>query len=46
MSQEFDWVTCGSTLKIAHMETAGRLHSHEVKYGTWLTPCLGNYVAW
>ena len=31
---EFNYVTCGSSLKLAHVRTGARLHSHEVKYGS------------
>eukprot|EP00040_Diaphanoeca_grandis_P002645 m.22334 g.22334 ORF g.22334 m.22334 type:complete len:228 (+) comp13775_c1_seq1:17-700(+) len=30
----FNYVTCGSSLKLAHVKTGARLHSHEVKYGS------------
>eukprot|EP00041_Stephanoeca_diplocostata_P002939 m.30757 g.30757 ORF g.30757 m.30757 type:complete len:110 (-) comp13899_c0_seq4:678-1007(-) len=33
-SPEFNYVTCGSSLKLAHVRTGARLHSHEVKYGS------------
>eukprot|EP00038_Savillea_parva_P004545 m.139402 g.139402 ORF g.139402 m.139402 type:complete len:231 (+) comp11500_c0_seq1:91-783(+) len=30
----FNFVTCGSSIKLAHVRTGARLHSHEVKYGS------------
>eukprot|EP00039_Didymoeca_costata_P000865 m.47657 g.47657 ORF g.47657 m.47657 type:complete len:139 (-) comp10522_c0_seq2:27-443(-) len=32
LNQGFDFVTCGSSLKLAHVQSGARLHSHEVKY--------------
>lgn len=29
----FEYVTCGSSLKLAHEQTRFRLHSHEIAYG-------------
>lgn len=34
MSPGFQYVTCGSTIKLAHEATQFRLHSHKVAYGT------------
>lgn len=34
IEKEFQSVTCGSWLKLAHQATSFRLHSHEVKYGS------------
>jgi dolichyl-phosphate-mannose--protein O-mannosyl transferase len=31
---EFETVTCGSSIKLAHKSTGFRLHSHEVNYGS------------
>eukprot|EP00118_Oscarella_pearsei_P024821 m.306875 g.306875 ORF g.306875 m.306875 type:complete len:204 (+) comp41662_c0_seq1:70-681(+) len=33
-SSEFQFVTCGSVLKLLHIQTNVRLHSHEVRYGS------------
>nr|CCA21440.1 stromal cellderived factor 2 precursor putative [Albugo laibachii Nc14] len=30
----FEFVTCGSSIKLVHEETRFRLHSHEISYGT------------
>eukprot|EP00123_Amoebidium_parasiticum_P009554 comp19549_c0_seq1/m.22916 comp19549_c0_seq1/g.22916 ORF comp19549_c0_seq1/g.22916 comp19549_c0_seq1/m.22916 type:complete len:212 (-) comp19549_c0_seq1:29-664(-) len=30
----FEFVTCGSTIKLTHRPTAYKLHSHDVKYGS------------
>ena len=30
----FEYVTCGSAVKLAHVPTEFRLHSHKVAYGT------------
>lgn len=29
----FDYVTCGSVIKLANQQTDVRLHSHSIKYG-------------
>eukprot|EP00051_Salpingoeca_urceolata_P027606 m.482346 g.482346 ORF g.482346 m.482346 type:complete len:205 (+) comp22509_c0_seq1:126-740(+) len=33
-SEGFEYVTCGSAIKLEHTPTGFRLHSHEVQYGT------------
>ena len=33
-SSGFQFVTCGSVLKLTNIEANVRLHSHEVKYGS------------
>ncbi|XP_065844060.1 stromal cell-derived factor 2-like protein 1 [Oscarella lobularis] len=33
-SAGFQYVTCGSVLKLLHIQTNSRLHSHEVRYGS------------
>ena len=30
----FQFVTCGTVLKLSHIDTNIRLHSHDVKYGS------------
>ena len=30
----FQFVTCGTVLKLIHVDTSVRLHSHDVKYGS------------
>ncbi|KAJ3080162.1 Stromal cell-derived factor 2-like protein 1, partial [Rhizoclosmatium hyalinum] len=34
IEKEFEAVTCGSSIKLAHSPTGYRLHSHQVTYGT------------
>eukprot|EP00842_Homolaphlyctis_polyrhiza_P001380 jgi/Hompol1/2242/HPOL_005898-RA len=34
IEKQFESITCGSSIKLAHLATGYRLHSHEVKYGT------------
>ena len=30
----YEFVTCGTALKLAHVASGARLHSHEVKFGS------------
>lgn len=34
LSVGFQFVTCGTVLKLIHVDTSIRLHSHDVKYGS------------
>ena len=31
---DFQFVTCGSIIKLAHVQSGARLHSHEIPYGS------------
>eukprot|EP00742_Colponemidia_sp_Colp-10_P002525 GILJ01002698.1.p1 GENE.GILJ01002698.1~~GILJ01002698.1.p1 ORF type:complete len:231 (+),score=31.12 GILJ01002698.1:68-760(+) len=33
-ASNFDFVTCGSSIKLKHVATGFRLHSHDIKWGT------------
>jgi dolichyl-phosphate-mannose--protein O-mannosyl transferase len=35
---DYSWVTCGSVIKLRHVATNTRLHSHEVSYGNRQAP--------
>ncbi|KAJ3355000.1 Stromal cell-derived factor 2-like protein 1 [Entophlyctis luteolus] len=34
IEKEFETVTCGSSIKLAHSASGFRLHSHQITYGT------------
>jgi hypothetical protein len=42
LATDDDSITCGSVLKLQNAADNIRLHSHEVKYGSWFWPAVSN----